>query len=309
MGKKRSQVGNRIFIISFALTIAILSLATFLLIYLPSHQTIQHLPSTYDFKRPDWMKYVPSDPEKVTLMNFTQIFQKTGNYSLFPSSKLLMISNITTQITVLNSDFSASVLYQNPNPNSEDIVLNIIKPKQDTYSAFEKKLEKSETNNIYGTHTIFQVIRFTASSPLYVSGYVALDEGYLLYGDGVDGLNLIKKALDSAVGTNQFTEKPEISAALYLLLSGKNDELGYSYSTLPYAVSDVVATSSSVRYEGNFTINRYIYTFNDTDTALKNLDKIKQANLDASDFQIVDNYIVVTATHESNLVFSELRAL
>ena len=309
MGKKRSPVGNRIFIISFALTIAILSLATFFLIYLPSQQTVQHLPSTYIFNRPDWMKYVPSNPEKVTLMNFTQIFQKTGNYSLFPNNRLLVISNITTQITVLNSDFSASILYRNPNPNSEDIVLNIIKPKQGIYTAFENELEKSEINSTYETHIIFRVVRFTASSPLYISGYVALDGGYLLYGDGVDGLNLIKKALDSSVGTNQFTEKPEISAALYLLLSGKNDELGYSYSTLPYAVSDVEATSASVRYGGNFTITRNIYTFNDTDTALKNLDKIKQANPDASDFQIIDNYIVVTATHEINLIFSELRAL
>jgi hypothetical protein len=309
MNQKRGYSGNRILIISFALTFLILSLATLFLIYQPSHQTIQHLPSTYDFKRADWMKFVSSDPEKVTMMNFTQIFQETGNYSFFPSNELLMISNITTQITVLNSDFSATILFQNPNPNSEDIVLNIIKLKQDTYSAFAGELGKSETKITYGAHIIFRVTRFTASSPAYVSGYVAFEGGYLLYADGDNGLDLVKKALDSEVGTNQFTEKLDVKASFYLLLSGKNDELGFSYSTLPYAVGDVVATSTSVRYEGNYTITRNVYAFNDTNTALNDLENIKQANLNASDLQIVDNYIVTTAKYESNLIFRELRSL
>jgi len=309
MDKKRGHSGNRILIISFALTFLILSLATLFFIYLPSHQTIQHLPSTYDFKIPDWMKFVSSNPEKVTMMNFTQIFQKTGNYSLFSSNKLLMISNITTQITVLNSEFSATILFQNPNPNSEDLALNIIKPNQDTYSAFKNELEKSQTKNAYGTHIIFQVNRVTASSPAYVSGYTTLDGGYLLYADGDKGLDLLKKALDTELETNQFTGRPDVKASFYLLLSGKNDELGFSYSTLPYAVSDVVATSTSIRYEDNSVITRYVFTFSNADTASKNLDNIKQANLNATDIQIIDNYIATTAKYENNLIFRELRSL
>ena len=91
--------------------------------------------------------------------------------------------------------------------------------------------------------------------------------------------------------------------------TAKSVELAYSYSKLPYAVSDVVATSTMVRFDSNTIITSSVYVFNTTSTAQHDIDKIKQANLNATDFQIIDNYILVTAKYDKANLLGELRSI
>jgi len=307
---KIKKNGNRAFIYSFFLTFLILTLVAVTLFNMPSSPTIQHLPSTYDFKRSDWMKYVSPGAEKISIMNFSQIFMKTGNYSLFPSDKLLVIYNFTIELKILDTEFSVTALYQNPDPNLEDLALNIIKPKQDLYLALGRELEeKGEIKFPYKSHTIIQVTGYIVNQTVYVKGYAAMDEGYLLYAEGTRGLDLIKQSLDTAEKPSQFFEQQQVKTSLYLLLSKTGDELGFSYSTLPYTVKEANSISTSIHYEENLVITRYVFAFNDTDTAVKSLENIKKANLEATDFQRIDNYIIVTAKYGSQLLVIELRSL
>ena len=43
--------------------------------------------------------------------------------------------------------------------------------------------------------------------------------------------------------------------------------------------------------------------------ASSSLDAVKKANLEATDFQIFDNYIVVTTKYDGRLLLRELRSL
>jgi hypothetical protein len=309
MNQKSSLSENKFLIASFVFTLIISSIAAVYLFFPTSH-IIQHLPSTYNFNVPDWMKLISSDAEKVTALNFTQIFQKSGNYSLFPSTNLLVLSNITTQITALNSEFLASVLYINPKPDSEDLAINIIKPKTNTFSVLKKELEeKINIKSYYMTYIIYQVSRLNDSGTNYVNGYLTIDGGCLLYSEEINGLEIIKKSIDSKIGSDQFSEKISVKASMYLLLTGKNDELGYSYSTLPYSVNETASVSTSVRYESNSVIASYVFGFKDTASAFNNLSNIKQANLNSVDFSVIDNFIVTDAKFDSSFLQRELRSL
>jgi hypothetical protein len=122
-------------------------------------------------------------------------------------------------------------------------------------------------------------------------------------------MDLIKGALDNEDGGTGLIDRPEVKASMYLLSQGKGAELAFSYSRFLYTVSDVVATSTMVRYDSGSILTSSVYSFNTTSTAQKNLDKIKQANLNASGFQIIDNYILVTAKYGKANLLGELRSL
>jgi hypothetical protein len=308
MAAKSGSNGNRILLISFVTTFLVLSTAAALIIYIPKLQTIQHIPTSYEVKTPDWIRFVPPGPEKVTMMNFTGIYQAIGNYSVFTSENLLEVLDFSTKVTIRNSAFAVSVYYQNPNPNSEELVLNILKMDHLTYSSLQGELETMSSEKVaYGGVAIYQVTRSTSNSTAYVIGYVCLSDGYLIYSDSAKGLDLIKSALDNEAGNMRLIDDPKVKAAFYVLTPGS--ELAFSYSTFPYVVSDVLATSTTVSYEGNSIITRSLYAFNTTSTAEKDLDKIKQANLNASDFQVIDNYILVIAKYDKANLLSELRSL
>jgi hypothetical protein len=315
---KAKKKADRTLHYSFFLTITILTAAAVVFNYIASLRRVQHLPQTYDFKRADWMKYVPMGAEKITIINFSQIFIKTGNESFLPNDRLLVIYNFKTELKVYDIEFSVSALYRNPDPNSEDIALNILRPKQHIYLELEKELkEKGEIIFPYKNHTIVQVTGHIVNKPIfapkptpeYVKGYIAMHEGYILYSEGMRGLDLVKQSLDTMEEPTQFFEQQQVKASLYLLLSEAGGELGFSYSTFPYTVSSVLSTSTSVCYEGGFTVTRHVFSFSSAEEAQNSLDDIKKANPDATEFQIVDNYIVVIAKYGSDLLLRELRFL
>jgi hypothetical protein len=310
MGIKSISKGNRILLISFAATFLVLSSVALVIIYFPHSQAVQHLPASYDVAATEWMSFVVPSPDKVTLMNFTSIYGVNGDYSVFTSDKLLVLSGFTTQVTVANSSFLLTTSYPNPNPNSDELVLNILKVNSVTYSSLKGELRaKSPENYTYGGSILYQVTRSTSDSPAYVIGYVCLQNGYVLYSDGAKGMDLIKSSLDNKSGGVSLVNDLGIKAALYLLSQGRGAGLAYSYSKFPYSVSDVLATSTMIRYESNSLITNNVYTFNTTSTAQQDLDKIKQANLNASDFQIIDNYILVMAKYDKANLLGELRSI
>jgi len=317
--KKPSTQANRVFITSFFLTFIILTVAAGVFIYVMLMPVTHHLPSTYDFQHADWMKYISPGAEKVALMNFTQIFLKTGNTSLFPSNRLLVLYNFTTELNILETEFSITALYLNPNQDEEDLALNIIRPTPNLYLAFEDELkEKGEIEVTYQNYTITQVTGHVVNepalapdpSPEYVKSYIALDNGYLLYAEGTLGLELIEHSLETAENPSQFFQQERVKASLYLLLSTTNDELGVSYSTFPYPVEDVRSTSTSIYYEDKGVVTHYVFSFDNASTAIKNSEKIKTANLAARDLTVIDNYIVVNMKKaEGNVLIRELRSL
>jgi hypothetical protein len=244
------------------------------------------------------------------LMNFTKIYNTMGNYSVFTSDKLLVLLGFSTQVTVEKSAFSVTALYQNPNPNSDELALNLMRVDSVTYSTLQVELRsESSSNYTYRGNILYQVTRSTSDSPAYVIGYVCLRGGYILYSDDPKGMDLIKSALDNEVGSSRLVEDPRIKAAYYILSPGKGTNLAFSYSKLPYSVSNVTATTTTVSYEGNSIVTRNFYAFNDTYIAQQELDKIKQANLNASDFQVIDNYILVIAKYGKANLLKELRSI
>jgi hypothetical protein len=310
MGIKSISKGNRILLISFVATFLTLSAVTLIIIYLPRLQTIQHLPASYSVATPDWMRFIVPGLDKVTLMNFTNIYKVNGDFSVFTSDKLLVLSGFSTQVTITDSSFSVTASYPNPNPNSDELALNILKLDAVTYSTLQGELmAKKSANYTYGGSVLYQVTRSTSDSPAYVVGYVCLRGGYLLYSDGAKGMDLIKSALDNEAGNLSIVNDPGVKATLYLLSQKKGTELAYSYSKFPYSVNDVLVTSTTVRYDSNSLFTSSVYAFNTTSTAQQDLDKIKQANLNASDFQIIDNYILVTAKYDKATLLGELRSI
>lgn len=310
MGIKSISKGNRILIVSFAATFIVLSATALAIIYLPHLQTIQHIPTTYTLVTPDWIRFVANGPDKITVMNFTNIYTVNRDFSVFTSDDLLVLSGFSTKVNVTDSQYLVTASYPNPNPNSDELTLNIIKTNITTYTEFQVELPNmSSVTYSYGQNNIYQVTRFTSDSPAYVNGYVCLRDGYLLYSDGIKGMDLIKSALDNAAGATRLIDETEVKASLYLLSQGKGVELAYSYSKFPYAVSDVMATSTMVRYDPNSIITSSVYVFNTTSTAQHDIDKIKQANLNATDFQIIDNYILVTAKYDKANLLGELRSI
>ncbi len=308
MAIKSGGNGNRILIITFLATFLILTAATVIIIYLPKLQSIQHIPSSYDVKIPDWAYFVAPGYEKVVMMNFTEIFKTTGNFSVFTSEELLEVLGFSTTVTVRNCASAVVVLYPNPNPNSEELALNILKLDSPTYSALKKELEaKAIENTTYGDSVIYQVIRSTSGTPAYVTGYTSLKNGFLLYSDSAKGLSILEGALGNEAGTSRLIDEPKVKAAFYVL--SPSEDLAFSYSIFPYSVSDVVATSTKVSYESNKIVTRSLYAFNTPEAAEKNLDNIKQANKNATDFQVMDNYILVVARYDKSYLMGELRSL
>ena len=307
MTEKNENNGNRIFLISFIVTLLVLSAAAAIMIYFPKIQNLQHIPSTYDVKTPDWFKFIPTGAEKITKMNFTKISQTTGNNSVFTSENILELLNFSNTITIQNSQFSVTVFYPNSNPNSDELALNILKPNSQISSDLHLELEiKNSQKTIYQETSIYQVTR-RLNNTAYLTGYVCQKNGYLLYSDGVKGLELIKKALENEKAGTLLTSDPIIKAAYYVL--DPNDELAFSYSVLPYIVNEVVAVSTKISYESSKLVTRNLFAFNTTAIAEKNMTNIKQANLSATEYQLIDNYILTTARYDISNLLGELRSL
>jgi hypothetical protein len=307
MTEKNENNGNRIFLISFIVTLLVLSAAAAVMIYLPKLQTLQHIPSTYDVKTPDWFKFIPTGAEKITKMNFTKISQTTGNNSVFTSENLLELLNFSNTITIQNSQISVTIFYPNSNPNSDELALNILKPNSQIYSDLHLELEnKNSQKTIYQETAIYQVTR-RLNNTAYLTGYVCQQNGYLLYSDGIKGLELIKRALENEKAGTLLTSDPIIKAAFYVL--DPKDELAFSYSVLPYTVNEVVAVSTKISYESSKLVTRNFFAFNTTAIAEKNMNNIKQANLSATEYQLIDNYILTTARYDKSNLLGELRSL
>lgn len=118
--------GNRVFLVTFAATLIILSAAAVYLIYLPQAPTVQHLPVNLHVEASDWMKYAPPDAEKVYVMNFTRIREEVGDLSLFSTDRLLTLYGYTTVVKLDSSYYSITALFPSGDPTSNDIALNII---------------------------------------------------------------------------------------------------------------------------------------------------------------------------------------
>ena len=310
MGIKSFSKGNRMLLISFMATFLILTVAAVAIIYLPSLQTNQHLPASYTVTAPDWTRFVAPGLDKVTMMNFTNIYAVNGDFSVFNSGELLVLSGISTRINVTNSRYIVTASYPNPNPNSDELALNILRPDSATYEALRGELQDGNLATYpYGGSVLYRVLRSTSDVPAYVNGYVCLRGGYVLYSDSDRGMDLVKGALDNEAGGKSIIDGPEVKASMYLLSQGKGAELAFSYSKFPYTVSGVVATSTTVRYDSGSILTSSVYAFNATSTAQRSLDKIKQSNLNASGFQIVDNYILATAKSAKATLLGELRSL
>jgi hypothetical protein len=307
MTEKNENKGTRIFLVSFVVTLLVLSAAAIIMIYLPKIQNIQHIPSTYNVNTPDWFKFIPLGADKITKMNFTKIYQTTGDYSVFTSDKLLELLNFSTTITTKNSPYSVTVFYPDSNPNSDELALNILKPNSQTYSDLLLELEtKNSQKTIYQETAIYQVTRYL-NNTAYLTGYVCQKDGYLLYSDGTKGLGLIKSALENEKAGTLLTGDPKIKAAFYVL--DPKDELAFSFSRLPYTVNEVVAVSTKISYEGDKLVTRTLFAFNTTSIAENNLNNIKQANLSATEYQSIDNYILATARYDKSNLLGELRSL
>jgi hypothetical protein len=305
---KSVNKNNKILLLSFIATIVTLSLVMFVISYYPTLQITQHLPTSYNVISPDWIRFISPGSDKVTFMNLTKINQIAGNYNVFANDSILILSGFSTQITVDRCIFTVVALY--PQLNSDDLALNILKLDSETYSALINELKnRDSTNYTYKNNILYKVTRSTSDSPAYVDGYVCLRDGYLLYSDGMMGMDLLKAALDNETSTTRLIDEPRVKAAFYILSYGEGTELAFSYSTFPYAVSNVTATSTIVKYEDNAIVTSNLFSFNSTEIAQQNLNKIKQANLNASYFQIIDNYIFTVAKYDKANLFGELRSL
>ena len=133
MAVKRGIDSNIILIVSFVVTFLVLSTVAALIIYHPQPQATQHIPPLYEVETPDWVKFIPSGPEKVMKMNFTKIYQTIGDFNLFDTEILLEVLGYSTSVTVRNSESVISAYYPNPNPDLEDITLNILKLNSTVY--------------------------------------------------------------------------------------------------------------------------------------------------------------------------------
>ena len=307
MSGKGGLSGNRVLIIAFAVTFIVLSGAVLVVFYLPLIQPARHLPSTYNVTSPDWAKYVSTGYEKVTWMNITKVHEVAGNYSIFNSDTLLKLLGYSNDITVKNCGSSTVVLYQNPNPNTEDVSLNILKVDPSYDAALASELQaKDQQKVVYGGAIIYYVTRVTSNSPAYVTGYVCLDGGYVLYSDGDKGLSLIEAALRSKVSGGSLVDNQLIKGALYLL--APSGDVAYSYSRLPYSISAVQGVGTRVTYEGGKVVTRNVYAFDTTTELNANLSSLKQANL-GKDTEIVDNYVLTSVSYEKSSLLGELRSV
>jgi hypothetical protein len=289
-------------------TFLVLSLIAVYLVYLPKAPTINHLPNELNVEAQDWMNYAPTDAEKVYLMNFTRVRSDLGSTDVFSNKELLTLYGYTTKVTLDSAYYSATALFPSADPTSGDIALNIIEVSPTLSASLSTELTEKDAHPIvYGSHTIHTVLRSTGSSPAYVDGYLVLEGSHLLYSDTARGLEEVKKALDTRDRGGSYLDRPNIKAPYYLV--SVSDELSFSYSTLPSGIKDVVTLSKSLSYDGKNVTLRCVYSFNDTDTAVRNLANIKALDFQGKEFAVYDNYIVSITDYGEGSLVSLLRSM
>lgn len=151
------------------------------------------------------------------------------------------------------------------------------------------------------------MLRSTGSSPAYVEGYLVLEGAHIIYADGAKGLEKLKNALDTRDEGRSYLDRLGSGASFYLL--SKGGKLSVSYSTLPSGIKDVTTVSKSISYDGKTVTLRCVYSFNDTDTAIRNLPNIKALDFQGNEFAIYDNFIVTVTDYREDSLFSLLRSM
>lgn len=283
---RRKRKNGPIFIVSFAVTLALLLGGTaFIILGRPSGVQTYHLPSEVPSYQEAWAKYVPENIVQFSMINYSLIRQL--NASALPSTNLLDVIKPNISVTPDMVRAEESIQFSTPNATVSLVFLT-----SSAFPQFAAPVAEANAQTLSDENLMF--ISDVSINSLDYVGWMALIPGdhavAFANGDklGIDALN---QALETANGTlPNLLQRIDVRQSLYVTNS-TGGLLSIGIQNFAGLVQSGNMTTISVSDVGGTIRITNVVKFASSDFAKAQIGYMKSAYLSANSFAQYDQFL------------------
>ena len=244
------------------------------------------------------MAYVPANAVYVTYVNYGEAYALSGNFSLFGDSVLIKLPQLGFEIIPLDITYEVAIQLPEPTYSGSALLLQVSAQKQTSLSdeLESANFTKVSLPHIYDGFTLYGLLmqEIGDNSPSF--GYLAIvNHHIILSNDKNTGLQNVQALLDqirSARGS--LFDNVTIRRSVYATGVTDQSYIALFVGRFPTQLNDTeMATKSVIGNEGSIQVSRALL-FSSSDVALARLDDAHKVYKNASSYQVLDSWLVVT---------------
>jgi len=282
---------------SFIATLAIIALIIGVSYYqtLPS---VGHIPESFVFDSRDWMAFVPANAEFVGYVSYKQAYSVTGNSTLFGTDVVISLPQLGFNLIPLDLVYEVGIQLPEPTYSGSALVLQLSSWKQITLiqllaSANITKLQRPVS---YDGYVVYGLLMKELGDKSPGLGYLAVVNGdVILSTDKSAALQNVEAVLDQiSSGRASLFDDVTVRRGIYATGVTDQDFVGLFVGRFATQLNDTeMATKSVIGIGGGIQVSR-AFLFPSSDIALQQWSQAHTIYRDASNYSILDSWLVVT---------------
>ncbi len=279
--------------------------------YIGSQPKVEHIASDFKFTPQPWMSVVPNGIHYIGYVDFQGVYAASGNATFFGQAGLIDFYQLNYSI------LPESVLYevdiQLLDTNTAVTVLRLQQDVQNKLGLLFTEATKAPSWN-FGSYVVRQLLVHTPDQQKPLLGYLSIANGYALVSvDPQTGLQQVQTVLGHMTyGTPSFFDNLTVQRAVYA--AGFTGEpilglfLGIFSSQLKGSEMIVKSVKSGSTATGLILVTRSVL-FPNQDAALSQYGEAHQIYRDASNYRILDSFLVITYQYSTAKLRSEITGI
>ena len=266
--------------------------------YYQTLPSVGHIPDSFTFNSQEWMPYVPAATEFVGYVNYEQAYLITGNSSLFGTNIVVSIPQLGFNILPFDLVYEVAIQLPEPQYSGSALVLEISPWKlaslrQLLASANQTKIQPPVT---YDGYVIYVLLMRELGDKSIGTGYLAILNNHVIFStDKTSGLQDVEAVLDQ-VRSNRPSLFDDVTVRRGIYATGLTDQNCVALFIGRFATQlndSEMAAKSVIGMGGSIQVSRAIL-FPSSDVALQRWDQAHTTYKDATAYNILDSWLVVT---------------
>jgi len=259
---------------------------------------VEHIPDTFTFNPQEWMAYVPANAQYVSYVNYGEAYAVSGNFSLFGDSVLIELPQLGFEIIPLDVIYEVGIQLPEPPYSGSALLLQVSAQKQAGLSdeLQSVNLTKISPPHIYDGFALYGLLMREVGDNSPSLGYLAIvNHHIILSNDKNTGLENVQAILDQiASARSSLFDNVTIRRSVYATGVTDQSYIALFIGRFPTQLNDTeMATKSVIGNEGSIQVSRALL-FPSSDVAFARLGEAHQVYKNASSYQVLDSWLVVT---------------
>jgi len=306
-GKKKDS--RRLRVYSFVATLAIITIIIGASYY-QTLPTVGHIPDAFAFNFQEWMAYVPANAEYVGYINYGEAYSVSGNLSLFGERVLIELPQLGFEIIPLDVTYEVAIQLPEPTYSGSALLLQVSAGKQTSLSdeLESANLTKISPPLIYDGFALYGLLMQEIGDNSSSLGYLAVVNHHIILSDDKNtGLQNVQAILDQ-IRSDRSSLFDDVTVRRSVYATGVTDQsyIALFVGRFPTQLNDTeMATKSVIGNGGSIQVSRALL-FPSSDVALARLDEAHKVYKNASSYQVLDSWLVVTYGYPLTRIQTEI---